>query len=295
MAAARYRRFNALLQQTATRTDGFLTHLNRVLATSAGVEAVLCTLCYTLYFVHSRLIRFLEKRYERLALALATKASSALFPGETVVASIEPPRSRLSELCASTKSLADLVDDFRFFTRLWGLVTIYSWARDNYTSPPGDAALKILVWAQVGVSSVFQFLENGAYLASKGILRGERWEARQAKWFVLSNRFWLAHIMLEGLRLLRVRQLRYNEDFGAKTADEDSNVKAEGEVRVQSEELKRKWHSDFYANAGWLPLTLHWSFEDNAVVPISETWIGLFGILPGIVMLRDVWEQTREA
>ncbi|KAK3109931.1 hypothetical protein LTR53_016304 [Teratosphaeriaceae sp. CCFEE 6253] len=295
MATALHDRLKALLHRSAIRTDSFVTHLNRILASSAGVEAVLCATCYTLFFVHARLLRVLETRYERLATALASKNSSALLSGEKTAATLGPPRSPLVELCASTKALADLVDDFRFFTRLWGLVTIYSWARDNYSAPPGDAVLKTLIWAQVGMSATFQFLENGAYLASKGVLRGERWVTRQPKWWVRSNRFWLAHVVLEALRLLRVRQLRYNEDFGAKAEPTGtSDVKAEGIVTVQSEALKQKWHRDFYANAGWFPLTLHWSFEDASTAPLSDTWIGLFGMIPGVVTLREVWEQTRE-
>ncbi|KAK4546435.1 hypothetical protein LTR36_002112 [Oleoguttula mirabilis] len=217
-----------------------------------------------------------------------------MLPGETVIASIEPPRTRLSEAVASTKALADLIGDFWIFTRLWGLVSIYSWARDNYMKPPGDPALKILVWAQVGASATFQFLENGAYLASKGVLRGDNWARRGPKWDIWGNRFWLTHVVLEGLRLLRVRQLRYNEDFGAKSKQDSGTgvVVADQEVKVQSEALRRRWHRDFYANAGWFPLTLHGSFEDARLSPVSDTWIGLCGMVPGIVGLVNVWEQT---
>ncbi|KAK0257325.1 hypothetical protein LTS09_007800 [Friedmanniomyces endolithicus] len=290
MATITYKHLQTLLHRTAIRTDAHLTHLNRVLASSAGVEALLCTLSYTLLFVHSRLIRLLEKRYERLALAFVTKASSPLITG---VASIAPPRTRLSELCAGTKALADLIDDFRFFTRLWGLIAIYSRARENYFSPPGDAVLKTLVWVQVGVSAVFQGLENGAYLAGKGVLRGEKWVARGPRWMVLSNRLWLAQVVVEGLRLWRVRQLRYNEEFGAKGGAGVSSFDG-GEVKVLSEVLRKKWYGDFYANAGWLPLTLHRSVEDESTVPLSDTWIGLFGIIPGLVALKEVWQQTGE-
>ncbi|KAK3680210.1 hypothetical protein LTR78_000588 [Recurvomyces mirabilis] len=288
MASKTNRSLLNVLTRAGRRSDAFLTHLNRVLASSAGVEAVLCTLCYTLYFVYARLLRLLERRYERVALALASKASSSMLPSETVVATLEPPKSYLSETCGGIKALADLTDDFRFFTRLGGLVTIYSWARDNYIKPPGDAILKSLVWCQVLMSTIFQVLENGAYLASKGVLRGEKWERRQPKWWVWSNRFWLMHVGLEALRLLRVRQLRYNEDFGAKATDTD-----DGRVTTQSVALKKKWKADFYANAGWFPLTLQSSFEDQTHGPLSETWIGLFGMIPGIVALKDVWEQTR--
>ncbi|KAK5122086.1 hypothetical protein LTR85_004332 [Meristemomyces frigidus] len=288
------RRVFTSLGPIARRTDGLLTHLSRVLSSSEGVEAVLCTLCYTLVFVHSRLQRLLERQYGRLDLALVSNASKSMLPGETVIASIEPPRTRLSETVASTKALADLIADFRIFMRLWGLVSIYSWARDNYNKPPGDPALKLLVWAQVGASAVFQFLENGAYLASKGVLRGDRWARRGPKWDVWSNRFWLAHVLLESLRLLRVRQLRYNEGYGAKVKQDDgagASV-AGNEITVQSEALRRRWQRDFYANAGWLPLTLHWSFEDASLSPVSDTWLGLCGIVPGIVGLVNIWEQT---
>ncbi|KAK0264397.1 hypothetical protein B0A54_17930 [Friedmanniomyces endolithicus] len=289
MASITYQRLHTLLHRTAIRTDAHLTHLNRVLASSAGVEALLCTLSYTLLFLHSRLMRLLENRYERLALAFVAKASSP----PTGLATLAPPRTRLSELCAGTRALADLIGDFRFFTRLWGLVAIYGTARGNYLAPPGDAVLKTLVWAQVSVSAVFQVLENGAYLAGKGLLRGETWVARGSRWMVLSNRFWLAHVLVEGLRLLRVRQLRFNEEFGAKGGAGVHSFDG-GEVKIQSEALRKKWYWDFYANAGWLPLTLHWSFEDESTVPLSDTWIGLFGMIPGIVALREVWQQTGE-
>ncbi|KAK5119070.1 hypothetical protein LTR62_000281 [Meristemomyces frigidus] len=290
MSADSYRLSN-LLHSPGLHTDKVLTHLNRVLATSAGVEATLCTLCYTLYFVHSRLLRIRKTKHSPLAITLATKVSTLILPGETLVASISPPKSYLSGTCASVKALADLTNDVRYFTRLWGLIPIYNWAKDHYLKPPGDASLKALIWGQVLMFSTFQVLENGAYLASKGILKGEAWHRRQPKWWVWSNRFCLAYLGLEGLRLLRIRQLRYNEDFGAKntTSDED-----EGMVRIESEALRRKWQSEFYVGAGWLPLTLQRSFGDQSAGPLDETWIGICGMIPGIIALGNVWQQTKE-
>ncbi len=110
---------------------------------------------------------------------------------------------------------------------------------------------------------------------------------------VLSNRFWHVHVLVEGLRLLRVRQLRFNEEFGARDAAAVSSSEG-SEVKIQSEALRKKWYGDFYVNAGWLPLTLHWSFEDESVVPLGDTWIGLFGMVPGLVALKEVWQQTGE-
>ena len=271
------------LRQPARRTDAFLLHASHVFSSSAGTEAVLCTLYYSLIFTHSRLRRLLDRQYERLALALVSKS---MLPGETILASIDPPRTRLSERCASVKALAELTADTRMFMRLWGLVNIYSWARDNYLKPPGDVALKTLVWAQVGAKTIYQLLENGAYLASKGVLRDSKWAERQTTWWVWSNRSWLAYTLLEFLRLLRLRQLRFNEDFGAKTLSENPNASAgDNAVKVQSAELKQIWQHDLCAAAGWVPVTLHRSFENENQGTAVEALIGLCGIIPGVVSL----------
>ncbi|EMC98297.1 hypothetical protein BAUCODRAFT_32316 [Baudoinia panamericana UAMH 10762] len=278
------------------RIDSFLTRLHRTLSKTAGAEAILYTLCFTLIFVHARLRHTLNRQYDRLAFAVATNAPSPLLPGDTMLAIIEQPYTHPSELSAGVKAAAGLVEDFLVFSRLRGLISIYSWAREHYMTPPGDAILKLLVWAQLAASTTFQFLENALYLASKGVLRGKAWEERQPRWWVWSNRFWLVHVLLEGLRLLRVRQLRYNEDFGAKVLppgsqqfDSDSTG-----VVAQSEELKRKWQRDFYANAGWFPLTLHWSFYDENNSPLNDTWVGLCGLVPGVIALREAWEEAKQ-
>ena len=267
------------------RTDASLLHLTRVLSSSAGVDSTLCTLCYALTLLHSQLARVLSRRYEKLAQALVSKAS--LLPDETSIAGIPPPRSRLSETCAGVKALAELIGDFRIFVRLWGFLDVYKTGRETYTKPPRDPIIKTLVWAQLGAYATFQFLENGAYLASKGVLRGARWARREPKWCVASNRFWMAQVLLEMLRLLRVRQLKYNEDFGAEAAEDERKVK------VESKELEGRWHRSFYANAGWFPLTLHWSFEDETRSPVNETSIGVCGMVPGIVGFLDAWERTQ--
>lgn len=279
------------LQPVAKHTDLFLAHLHRLLSTSAGVESLITTVAFTAIFVHARLRHLLEKQYERLATTIADNASKTMLPGEIMMAEIEAPNTRLAEACAGFKALADLFQDYWIFIRLWGLVGIYNAARENYVKPPGDAILKLLTWVHVGTGATFQILENGAYLASKGVFRGNAWERREGKWAVWSNRFWLAQVLTEGLRLLRVRQLRYNEDFGAQeTSDE-----GEKRVKIRSEALKRRWRGDFWANMGWLPVTLHWSFTDEGDSPVNESWLGLGGMVPGVVGLLNAWEETSVA
>lgn len=79
--------------------------------------------------------------------------------------------------------------------------------------------------------------------------------------------------------------MRYNEDFGAESVGDEG----EKEVKVQSRELEEKWWRQFYANLGWLPGGLHWSLWDEETSPISEAWLGLTGMVPGVIALQDAW------
>lgn len=275
------------LSTTSHRADAHVLHVARVLQSSQGVESIVTTLAFTLSLVHSQLTKLLARQYERIALSLVSKASTELSPGETAIATLEPPQTRLAELNGCVKQAADLLVDVWIFTRLWGLVGIYKWARETWDSPPRDPVIKTLIWGQVITATLFQAGENVAYLAMKSVLPKSRWPAeRAAKWMAVSSRFWMAQTVLEILRLLRVRQLRYNENFGAQSADDEKQVK------VQSEALQRRWYRDWYAMMGWLPLTLHLSYLDEADSPISETWQSICGLVPSVLMLQDVWRDT---
>lgn len=289
---ASVQRFRQLLisnvLRSSTRADAFLSHVHRLLSTTGGIEAALCTLYYVLAFTHAQLTRLLAQKYERLAERIATNASKTMLPGETLIATIEPPHLTLTETCASVKSLGDAVEDVRMFTRLWNLLNIYQSAKDTYNKQTRDPALKLLTWAKIGTSAGFQLCENIAYLTRRGVLRGDRWTRREASFWTYSSRFWLARVAVDGLRLLRVRQLQYNEDFGA-----ESHVDlGEKKMKIQSKELEQRWWQDLYSNLGWLPSSIHWSFFDEDLSPISESAIGLGGMVPGVIALRKAWREA---
>ena len=269
---------------TGRKADIQLLHLARVLQFAEGIDATISTLAFTFQLVHSQLTRLLARQYEKLALLLATKSSEHLLPGEAIFTTIEAPHTRLAELFACMKAGTDVLIDVWVFTRLWGLVNIYKWARDTLSTPPRDPIIKTLVWSQIVCATSFQVGENIAYLASKAMLPASRWpEGRVAKWMAVACRFWMGQTVLEILRLLRVRQLQYNEDFGAQ------EVEGEKEVMVQSEALKHKWKRQWYAQMGWLPLTLHLSYLDPTDSPLSETWQAVCGLVPSALALQDVW------
>lgn len=280
------------LRKLLRASDTLLLRLTRLLSTPSGIDSTLCTLQYTLAFVHSRLAARLSSQLAVIAESVAQKASEALLPGEALIASIPSPpaTTRLVKTTEATKKLADLISDYRIFVRLWGLLGIYAWGRGTWTSPPKDKVVKAIVWAQVAVNALYQVLENGAYLASHGVLNSSGWQGeqgvkRQTRWWVWSSRFWAAHVGLEFGRLGYVWWERSKEDQKQVGLEKEDKLA----IEAQRREEDRLWWNDLVSNAAYGPLTIHWSLEEGCV---SESWVGLLGAIAGGVGLREKWRAT---
>lgn len=272
------------LHSTARSLDRLLLRTSHLLHTPLGLTSSLSSLFYLLALVHSQLTRLLEQRYASLAESIATKASQSMLPGETLVATIEPPNVALRSACMRTSSAKQLVLDARLILRLKGLLDIYASARQTYDKPSRDAVIKSLAWAQMAAKAMHQFFENAAFLTNKGVLGDQSWRGREAAWWKLSARWWLVQISLEALRLLRVRQLKFNEELGA-----ESNKIA----TVQSEELERRWTRQLIANTGWIIPAWNWSVQEEGLLPAvglspnTEAWFGASGLLSAVLELQN--------
>lgn len=232
-----------------------------------------------------------EHRLRRAASALIA-AASALPPSTTVIItpsaakalSLQTPR--LLRLSQSLRALSSLISDFRIFVRLWGLLAIWQWGSGvlAQAQEDGERTLRGIALAQVAVNVAFQALENGAYLASKGVLG---WSTeRQNRAWVWSSRFWAAHVGLDFWKLVRERSNRRQE----------ARVRAVGrgeKIDVQEEKDERAWYAGWrkrvLVNMAWAPLTLHWSVEEGL---ISELGVGLFGSVAGVVGISELWKKT---
>ena len=126
---------------------------------------------------------------------------------------------------------------------------------------------------------MFQYLENGAYLGSKGVLGFDN--RKITRWYVLSCRFWALHVSLEFVRLARVRFLRRREGNPSGREEKESKVAMVEEA---------KWWRDFYVNAAWMPLTLHWSTEKG--IGAGEGTTAALGLVAGVLGLKEAWEAT---
>lgn len=173
------------------------------------------------------------------------------------------------------KKLSALISDFRSFTRLWGLLGMYAWAKSLYVTPPTDTILKLVAWGQCIAYTAYQGYENRAYLAGKGI-----WSKRDGKdimsdW-LWSSRMWMVGVGLEFVRLIRVRQLWKSKNLTIE----------------QQRKEKAAWRRELIANVANAPLTVHWSVDGGT---LGDTTVGLLGMIGGAAGLNERWRAAGEA
>jgi hypothetical protein len=253
------------------KTDQAITHLNRILSTPSGTDALLLTTGYAtlatsnalstlaLHRLYARAREFIE-----LVINLPENTSIIIPPSAL-------PSPRLLRLSQSLKALSDVISDFRIFVRLWGLLGIWKWGKSLLEQPPKDAVLRRLAWMQVAVNIAYQALENGAYLASKGVLGWD--QKKQAKAWVWSSRFWAAHVLLEFSRL--GYEWRKGKDSEKGKEVEGQNV--------------RKWKRDLVTNLAYAPLTIHWGLKSGLV---NDFWVGVLGTAAGMAGFLELWKNT---
>ncbi|KAH0403663.1 hypothetical protein KCU89_g1906, partial [Aureobasidium melanogenum] len=272
---------NNLARLIASRTDTLLSRLIRVLSTQAGRDKTLCTLQYLLIVAYTQLSRLQGLRYRRFLLSISRKLGSVLLPGETIIATLSPPEDKLTHVIQGSKALSELISDFRCFSRVVESLDLYTWAKGTWNSPPEDGIVKAAVWGQIWTITAYQWYENVAYLASKGVLHGERFNtAQQNKWWVWSSRYWMAYIALEAVRLARVWQLKPTVASSATEKD------------PQTLEAEALWKRQMTVNMAWAPVSYHYSLESGA---LSKDWLGVLGLIAGGTGFRNLWRQAGAA
>lgn len=181
-------------------------------------------------------------------------------------------------------ALSSLMSETRYTLRLLGLVPLWSWGSATLKSPPADRTIYALTLLQVFVNVIYQALENGAYLATKGIISRrfvDRWGG-PAKWDLWSIRAWFGHIFLQFFVLWRKRVL-----LRRKAADPSAQTK-EGRDAVSAE--MRAWKKSLVNNICWAPVCLHWCFEKGIGFPNNLT--GLVSFMAGAWGVSDMWAAT---
>lgn len=296
------------LRALAGRTDAFLAHLQRAMATPAGIDTVLLLVCYT-----SRL------------------AASALSPGSILPVIPKHPAlsARAAALAVRLRALSALLSDARMFLRLWALLGLYAWAKRSLarlaalasssaahssssgaaaaggssashaekrrtlgrhpsgtgsavgapaaaaTAGGGGAVDALVDLIQLSSCIIFQSLENWGYLASKSVVPLPRGSTVMSM-YTWSARFWAVFVGTELGRLAAHGLL----------GPAATRVVA----RKPGEETDAAWRRKTLRMAAWMPLTLHWSVVGGVGVP--EWAVGALASIPGVVQMGELWAQT---
>ncbi|KAH8164148.1 hypothetical protein CIB48_g4091 [Xylaria polymorpha] len=283
-----------LLVATPSNIDAFLAHLQRCMSTPTGIDTVLMFVCYSSRLTSAALTTLVQPALQRSAERFIALAS-ALPPSATLVfdAKTLPSTSvaLVLGLAKRLKALSGLTSEARTIMRLWGLLGMYFWARRlvlklrQPKQPADDRLGTSIAWSQLVACVVFQALENGAYLSSKGILGwAPATQGKAARW---SARFWGSFVGLEFIRLFyesskRARRSRAEKFAGGKTV---------AVVEREEREWTDNWRKTVVRNLAWAPLTLHWSLEKGLV---SEMTVGALASIPSVLQIRDLWRNTAE-
>lgn len=195
--------------------------------------------------------------------------------------------------------LSSLISETRYTLRLFELVTIWAWGSSVYKSPPKDRTLKGIAYVEVLSILIYQALENGSYLASKGIA----WQSLvkrtggTAKWGLWSVRAWFVYILLQFVRLYRDATLfsRQEEETKKRLAEQVSaGEKSVSESEQEEKETRRlairTWRKKLINNLAWGTLCAHWSVEGGVGVPVYLN--GFISLLAGIWGTYDSWQAT---
>lgn len=288
----------------ASKTDAFLTHLQRCLATPSGIDTLLLFICYTSRLTGALSTTLSQSLLRRdlvtLALTLPRKQPTAIIVASSQQSPLTLAIAQLAGILgARLKSLGSLTSEARTIARLWGLLGMYFWAKkltaqlllsarsrrnnsttsekqqSSTTEPPQESKLATLVsWAQLISCTAFQYLENGAYLSSKGVLG---WTPKeQGRAYVVASKWLAVYTGLEIGKLLATMVVR------REVKDKDSEAD-----KAEMEAVKRS----MVINLAWTPLTLHWASE---VGFLSDLAVGLGGSIPGVIQMRKLWRETAE-
>ncbi|KAJ5239207.1 hypothetical protein N7468_003826 [Penicillium chermesinum] len=266
-----------------TATDVTVRRLDQFLSTTGGEERALALINYVAAILHhlSASAPWIAAQ-TRLGLVARAKGRSA-------------PSKTPSEASLRWKALSSLASETRYTLRLFGLIPLWVWGSETIKNPPADPVLHALTLGQVISNVVYQFLENAAYLASKGIISKRFIEkyGGVAKWDLWSIRGWFGHIFLQFFVLWRERVLR-NRRLAAKKAA--GGAKSQELSAEEAEQLRleiRNWKKSLVNNVVWAPLCLHWCLEKGIGIP--DSLHGLISLMAGAWGIGDRWVATGSA
>ncbi|KAK3692180.1 hypothetical protein B0T22DRAFT_475141 [Podospora appendiculata] len=308
----------ALLAAAPSGLDAFLTRLNAILATPAGIDTVLLFTCYSSRLAAAVLTQLARSALRRSAREwLAVLAS--LPPRTTVLFSAKTPAAGagVAELATTAtaatallvakrlSALSTLLSEARTMLRLWALLGMYFWGkglvakalaryhRRREAKTTDGRVEKGVVVVKKGeeeesvLDATLAWTQLALCIGLQALENGAYLSSKgvmgwsgpaQAKAYKWSARFWAAYVGVELGKIL---------GEGLRT-----KAKAEGGELMTAEKAREQradWRRRLAKNLAWAPLTLHWSTDKGLV---GDFAVGLFGSVPGVIQISQAWAAS---
>lgn len=258
--------------------------VGRILSTSTGQDSILGSIEY---FSHALHYLFTSRQWIRLQRRLGFPARR-----KSDIALESVGRSPSSSLLL----LSSLLSDTRYTLRLFGLVSLWTQTSEIIQTPPEDASIHALEVIQLLASTVYQLLENVAYLASKNILPRriiEKWSDID-RWYMWSARGLLIHMLLQLGKLWRAKTLRRRREETSTSSISLTKSDDGARMAVETREARGleilAWRKDLFSSSVWALLCLNWSYGGGIGIPDKVT--GALSLLADSVVLRDLWKMA---
>ncbi|KAK4684409.1 hypothetical protein P7C73_g5772, partial [Tremellales sp. Uapishka_1] len=278
-----------------------LARLVKLTSTIPGLDASLMLAQYSSPLIITLLLRLAQFRAAHPRIRMGGGKASGGFG--------------LVKLAEGWAKAAGSIGDARVIMRAFGLLPIIQWLLALHPNPL--LSLKRLLTLQVSPSSLslrnektlstlqivsllcYYPLEHAAWLGSKGVLPLSLTSMGKAS--LWSVRFWALYVMLT---LYKIRQT--HSSLSSRTREYKAQAKiekAEGyelqessqsaETRLaSSQSLKKEWQmwsNSVLVNAGYAPLTVHWSTPGGLWT--NPLFTSVFGSMAAVGQLQAEWRK----
>lgn len=224
-----------------------------------------------------------------------------LEPSPTTKFSLPPPSTTPpSPLPLHLTAACNLLTETRTTLRLLNLLPMTLGLRRLLTSSSAgtgtdseDPILHTLSVTQLASYTIYQLLENTAYLTDRGILPRSRLlrttgpVGSTGPLYLLACRAWLLAVSLDFAKLYRSAALERTRRRDARAGYPHAKKLSEGEEA----EWERRWWSTLLRAGCWVPLAVHFSVP-GGLRGVNRGVIGVLGGLAGWEGVVAGWEAT---
>lgn len=281
-------RLNRALQKSVFSRKFYQQINDKVLASTATVDANLYFICYFTLLVSSVLkekprIRFFLAKSKHHLLRLVQRVAATTgtdlrrHRNKSVARHFSQPPplwaqyehasdKPVSPLAVHLSAISSYLSDIRIFNRLTEAIKYMPWIIDEFAAMVAPSAVprldRVVNFAQAINCLVLELFENAGWLTDHnwvGTGDNDYWCIETYVW---CSRVWGLYLVVEVLELLR---------------------------RVPVSKWDALWRLLLFKQVVQLPLVVHWLLREGCLLPF---WVGLFGSGASYWGFRDVWRTV---